>query len=120
MHFIVNLHNKYFSSFTGICMRWLLGTLGDSTQILLIAQALPCSYNVIEANPSLQTDNTRESSKGRPPKNPKTDGGSGTRSGSGSQSRDKKSGSQQGGSKGGQGSSTPKQTGTSKSNGIYN
>ena len=40
-------------------MRWLLGTLGDSTQVLLIVQALPCSYNVIEANPNLQTDHTR-------------------------------------------------------------
>ena len=44
---------------TGICMRWLLGTLVGNTQILLIAQALPCSKAVIDANPSLQTDHTR-------------------------------------------------------------
>jgi len=40
-------------------MRWLLGTLGNSTEVMLLAQALPCTTSVIEANPSLQTDQTR-------------------------------------------------------------
>jgi len=48
-----------YSDFPGICMRWLLGTLVGNTQVLLIAQALPCSKAVIDANPSLQTDHTR-------------------------------------------------------------
>ena len=51
----------------GISLRWILGTLGESTQVLLMAQALPCSTSVINANPSLQTDHTRGVLVGRYP-----------------------------------------------------
>jgi len=44
---------------TGISLRWMLGTLEDSTEVLLIAQALPCSRGVIDANPTLEEDHTR-------------------------------------------------------------
>lgn len=44
---------------SGISLRWMLGTTGDSRDVSLIAQALPCSINVIEANPSLKSDHTR-------------------------------------------------------------
>ena len=40
-------------------MRWLLGAFGDDGQIFLIAQALPCSMAVIEANAALRNDHTR-------------------------------------------------------------
>lgn len=36
----------------------MLGTLGESTDVLLIAQALPCSLAYIQANPNLMTDHT--------------------------------------------------------------
>ena len=37
----------------------MLGTLEDSTDVLLIAQALPCNLGVIKANPTLEEDHTR-------------------------------------------------------------
>ena len=43
---------------SGICLRWLLGVVGDSVDVALIAQALPCSIEAIEANPVLRTDHT--------------------------------------------------------------
>lgn len=36
----------------------MLGTIGDSTDVLLIAQALPCTLTFIEGNPGLLTDHT--------------------------------------------------------------
>ena len=59
--FLATLHNYKKDaplSRSGICMRWLLGTVGDSKKIKLIAQALPCSIDVIEANLSLREDHT--------------------------------------------------------------
>jgi len=53
------LITSHYIYYTGISMRWLLGTLGNSTEVMLLAQALPCTTRVIEANPSLQTDQTR-------------------------------------------------------------
>ena len=44
---------------SGICLRWMLGTVGDEVDIVLIAQALPCSISTIEGNPSLRSDHTR-------------------------------------------------------------
>ena len=44
---------------SGISLRWMLGTTGDSKDIVLIAQALPCSVEIINANPALRTDHTR-------------------------------------------------------------
>lgn len=44
---------------SGIVLRWLLGAFGESKEIFLIAQALPCNMEVIEANPSLRSDHTR-------------------------------------------------------------
>ena len=43
----------------GISLRWLLGTMTGSTDVLLIAQALPCTLEHIAANPALKTDHTR-------------------------------------------------------------
>ena len=44
---------------SGISLRWLLGTYDDDQKIFLIAQVLPCSLEVIEANPTLKSDHTR-------------------------------------------------------------
>jgi hypothetical protein len=46
-------------------MRWLLGTYGDDQQIYLIAQVLPCSLAVIDANPALKSDHTRGMTAGK-------------------------------------------------------
>ena len=44
---------------SGIALRWLLGTFGEDNQIHLVAQMLPCSLEVIEANAALRSDHTR-------------------------------------------------------------
>jgi len=46
-------------------MRWLLGTYGDEQDIYLVAQVLPCSIDVIEANPALKSDHTRGMTAGK-------------------------------------------------------
>ena len=53
------MHSITFSLQLGISMRWLLGTYGDEQEVYLIAQVLPCSMAVIEANPALKNDHTR-------------------------------------------------------------
>ena len=40
-------------------MRWLLGTFDEGNQIYLIAQALPCLMETIDANPARRSDHTR-------------------------------------------------------------
>ena len=55
----------YNAIITGISMRWLLGTYGDDQDIYLIAQVLPCSMEVIEANPALKSDHTRGITAGK-------------------------------------------------------
>ena len=44
---------------SGIVLRWLLGTWENDMDVNLIAQLLPCSIDVIEANPALKSDHTR-------------------------------------------------------------
>ena len=54
-----------FFPFKGIALRWLLGTFGEEKDVHLIAQVLPCSMAVIDANPSLRSDHTRGIMAGR-------------------------------------------------------
>ena len=50
-------------------MRWLLGTFGEEKEVYLIAQALPCSMAMIEANAALKSDHTRGIMLGKFPVN---------------------------------------------------
>ena len=44
---------------SGISLRWMLGTYGEDGAVYLIAQMLPCSLAVIEANQALMDDHCR-------------------------------------------------------------
>jgi len=52
---------------SGICLRWMLGTYGEEQAVYLIAQMLPCSLEVIEANQALKDDHARGMMAGKFP-----------------------------------------------------
>jgi len=50
MEMIQEYQNSHPDQSVGICWRWVLGLREDSTDILLMTQALPCDLDVIEVS----------------------------------------------------------------------